>query len=128
MVAGRTPPLFYSENGGDVPSAGINRYIYVATNRLFADDYLVKHAETERVFDRGGRCCRGTAGRQDRSPLGQLGGHESSSKRAIAELHMVSLGTTVLAEIISAVAAELLVVGPECCSKAPAEDGLGGEE
>lgn len=42
-------PSYYREFGGIVISAAINRYIYIGINRTFADDYLLKYSELERV-------------------------------------------------------------------------------
>lgn len=42
-------PSYYERFGGLVLSAAINRYIYVAINRTFTDDYFLKYAQLERV-------------------------------------------------------------------------------
>ncbi len=42
-------PSYYERFGGLVLSAAINRYIYVAINRTFTDDYFLKYARLERV-------------------------------------------------------------------------------
>jgi D-glycero-alpha-D-manno-heptose-7-phosphate kinase len=42
-------PSYYREFGGIAISAAINRYIYIGINRTFADDYLLKYSELERV-------------------------------------------------------------------------------
>ena len=42
-------PSYYEQFGGLVLSAAINRYIYVAINRTFTDDYFLKYARLERV-------------------------------------------------------------------------------
>jgi len=42
-------PSYYSRRGGVVVSAAINRYIYIAINRTFTDDYFIKYSELERV-------------------------------------------------------------------------------
>jgi len=42
-------PSFYSRFGGTVISAAINRYVYIAINRTFTDDYFIKYSELERV-------------------------------------------------------------------------------
>lgn len=42
-------PSFYRRYGGVVISAAIDKYIYIAINRTFSDDYLLKYAEQERV-------------------------------------------------------------------------------
>lgn len=42
-------PSFYERYGGMVLSAAINRYIFVALNRTFTDDYLLKYSALERV-------------------------------------------------------------------------------
>jgi len=61
MIISRTPlritlggggtdlPSFYSSHGGAVLAAGINRYIYVAINETFTNDYFLKYSEMERV-------------------------------------------------------------------------------
>jgi D-glycero-alpha-D-manno-heptose-7-phosphate kinase len=42
-------PSYYQRSGGFVLSAAINKYIYIAANRTFTDDYLVKYSRHERV-------------------------------------------------------------------------------
>jgi D-glycero-alpha-D-manno-heptose-7-phosphate kinase len=42
-------PSFYRRRGGFVISAAINKYMFVALNRTFTDDYLLKYSELERV-------------------------------------------------------------------------------
>ncbi len=42
-------PSYYERFGGLVLSAAINRYVYVAINRTFTDDYFLKYAQLERV-------------------------------------------------------------------------------
>ncbi len=42
-------PSYYEEHGGFVISAAINRYIFIAINRTFGDDYFLKYSELERV-------------------------------------------------------------------------------
>lgn len=42
-------PSFYRRRGGFVISAAISKYMFVALNRTFTDDYLLKYAELERV-------------------------------------------------------------------------------
>jgi D-glycero-alpha-D-manno-heptose-7-phosphate kinase len=42
-------PSYYERFGGLVLSAAINRYIYIAINRTFTDDYFLKYASLERV-------------------------------------------------------------------------------
>ncbi len=44
-------PSYYRQFGGIVISAAINKYVYVGINRTFADDYLLKYSELERVRD-----------------------------------------------------------------------------
>ena len=44
-------PSYYERFGGLVLSAAINRYIYVAINRTFTDDYFLKYALLERVHE-----------------------------------------------------------------------------
>ena len=42
-------PSFYRRRGGFVISAAINKYMFIALNRTFTDDYLLKYSELERV-------------------------------------------------------------------------------
>ncbi len=42
-------PSYYERFGGFVISAAIDRYIYVAINRTFTDDYFLKYSALERV-------------------------------------------------------------------------------
>lgn len=42
-------PSYYNQFGGIVVSAAINKYVYIGINRTFADDYLLKYSELERV-------------------------------------------------------------------------------
>ncbi len=42
-------PSYYEQFGGFVLSAAIDRYIYVAINRTFTDDYFLKYSALERV-------------------------------------------------------------------------------
>src|ERR1700678_164000 len=61
MIINRTPlrislggggtdlPSYYRRFGGMVVSAAINRYIFIAINRTFGDDYFLKYSELERV-------------------------------------------------------------------------------
>ena len=42
-------PSYYERFGGVVLSAAIDRYIYVAINRTFTDDYFLKYSAIERV-------------------------------------------------------------------------------
>ena len=42
-------PSYYQQFGGLVLSAAINRYIYVAVNGTFTDDYFLKYSAIERV-------------------------------------------------------------------------------
>jgi D-glycero-alpha-D-manno-heptose-7-phosphate kinase len=42
-------PSYYRRHGGTVISAAINKYVYLAINRTFTADYLLKYAELERV-------------------------------------------------------------------------------
>jgi D-glycero-alpha-D-manno-heptose-7-phosphate kinase len=44
-------PSFYERYGGIVLSAAINRYIFVALNSTFTEDYFLKYASLERVDD-----------------------------------------------------------------------------
>jgi D-glycero-alpha-D-manno-heptose-7-phosphate kinase len=61
MIVTRTPlrisiggggtdlPSYYRRNGGTVISAAIDKYIYLAVNGTFTEDYLLKYSELERV-------------------------------------------------------------------------------
>jgi D-glycero-alpha-D-manno-heptose-7-phosphate kinase len=42
-------PSYYSRHGGFVVSAAIDRYVYIAINRTFTDDYFLKYSALERV-------------------------------------------------------------------------------
>jgi D-glycero-alpha-D-manno-heptose-7-phosphate kinase len=42
-------PSYYERFGGMVLSAAIDRYVYVAINRTFTDDYFLKYSAIERV-------------------------------------------------------------------------------
>lgn len=42
-------PSYYRRRGGLVISAAINKYMFVALNRTFTDDYLLKYSALERV-------------------------------------------------------------------------------
>ena len=42
-------PSYYENHGGFVLSAAINKYIFVALNRTFSDDYFLKYSSLERV-------------------------------------------------------------------------------
>jgi len=42
-------PSYYSRRGGAVLSAAINKYIYIAINQTFTDDYFIKYSELERT-------------------------------------------------------------------------------
>ena len=42
-------PSYYERFGGLVLSAAIDRYIYIAINRTFTDDYFLKYSSLERV-------------------------------------------------------------------------------
>ncbi|OLE38143.1 MAG: galactokinase [Actinobacteria bacterium 13_1_20CM_3_68_9] len=44
-------PSYYRRFGGVVVAAAINRYVYIAINRTFTDDYFLKYSELERVKD-----------------------------------------------------------------------------
>src|SRR2546428_8203996 len=41
-------PSYYERFGGFVISAAINRYVYLALNRTFTDDYFIKYSALER--------------------------------------------------------------------------------
>ena len=61
MIISRTPlritlggggtdlPSYYGEHGGFVISAAVNRYIFIAINRTFGNDYFLKYSELEQV-------------------------------------------------------------------------------
>ncbi len=65
MIISRTPlritlggggtdlPSYYERFDGLVLTAAINRYVYVAINRTFTDDYFLKYSALERVGDIG---------------------------------------------------------------------------
>jgi D-glycero-alpha-D-manno-heptose-7-phosphate kinase len=42
-------PSYYGRHGGTVISAAIDKYVYLAVNATFTNDYLLKYAEHERV-------------------------------------------------------------------------------
>lgn len=42
-------PSYYEQRGGFVISAAINRYMYIAINPTFTDDYFLKYSALERV-------------------------------------------------------------------------------
>lgn len=42
-------PSYYRRHGGVVISAAIDKYIFIALNRTFTDDYFIKYAELERT-------------------------------------------------------------------------------
>jgi D-glycero-alpha-D-manno-heptose-7-phosphate kinase len=42
-------PSYYRHRGGAVLSAAINKYIYIAVNQTFTDDYFLKYSELERT-------------------------------------------------------------------------------
>ena len=42
-------PSYYRDHGGFVIAAAINKYIFVAINRTFTDDYFLKYSALERV-------------------------------------------------------------------------------
>ena len=42
-------PSYYRRRGGTVISAAIDKYVYLAINGTFTDDYLLKYSEHERV-------------------------------------------------------------------------------
>ncbi len=44
-------PSYYGRRGGAVLSAAIDKYIYVAVNRTFTDDYFIKYSELERASE-----------------------------------------------------------------------------
>ncbi len=46
-------PSYYQRFGGFVLAGAINKYIYVAVNRTFADDYILKYSVVEQVANVG---------------------------------------------------------------------------
>jgi D-glycero-alpha-D-manno-heptose-7-phosphate kinase len=42
-------PSYYREHGGVVVSAAIDKYIFIAVNRTFTNDYFIKYSEMERT-------------------------------------------------------------------------------
>jgi D-glycero-alpha-D-manno-heptose-7-phosphate kinase len=42
-------PSYYREHGGVVVSAAIDKYIFIAINRTFTNDYFIKYSELERT-------------------------------------------------------------------------------
>jgi len=42
-------PSYYQRHGGFVLSAAITKYVYIAVNRTFTDDYFLKYSALERV-------------------------------------------------------------------------------
>jgi D-glycero-alpha-D-manno-heptose-7-phosphate kinase len=42
-------PSYYRRNGGYVISAAINRFVYIAINDTFTDDYVIKYSSLERA-------------------------------------------------------------------------------
>jgi D-glycero-alpha-D-manno-heptose-7-phosphate kinase len=42
-------PSYYRRAGGFVISAAIKKYVYIAINETFTDDYFIKYSKTERV-------------------------------------------------------------------------------
>src|SRR5687767_9020903 len=42
-------PSYYRERGGFLVAGAIDKYIYLALNRTFTDDYFLKYSEVERV-------------------------------------------------------------------------------
>jgi D-glycero-alpha-D-manno-heptose-7-phosphate kinase len=42
-------PSYYRRSGGFVISAAVNRYVYIAINDTFTDDYVIKYSSLERV-------------------------------------------------------------------------------
>ena len=42
-------PSYYGRRGGFLISAAINRYVYIAINDTFTDDYVIKYSALERV-------------------------------------------------------------------------------
>src|SRR5207237_1188732 len=42
-------PSYYSQHGGFVISAAIDKHVYIGINRTFTDDYFLKYSALERV-------------------------------------------------------------------------------
>jgi D-glycero-alpha-D-manno-heptose-7-phosphate kinase len=42
-------PSYYEKRGGAVLSAAINKYVYIAVNQTFTEDYFIKYSELERT-------------------------------------------------------------------------------
>jgi D-glycero-alpha-D-manno-heptose-7-phosphate kinase len=42
-------PSYYERRGGAVLSAAINKYIYIAVNQTFTEDYFIKYSQMERT-------------------------------------------------------------------------------
>ena len=42
-------PSYYERRGGAVLSAAINKYIYIAVNQTFTEDYFIKYSQLERT-------------------------------------------------------------------------------
>ena len=42
-------PSFYTQHGGMVVAAAIDKYVYIGINRTFTNDYFIKYSEMERV-------------------------------------------------------------------------------
>ena len=63
MIIARTPlrisiggggsdlPSYYERYGGSFISAAIDKYIYIAINKTFTDDYSIRYSSQERVTD-----------------------------------------------------------------------------
>jgi D-glycero-alpha-D-manno-heptose-7-phosphate kinase len=64
MIISRTPlrisiggggtdlPSYYSSSGGHVISAAIDKYLYIAINETFTNDYFLKYSQLERAETR----------------------------------------------------------------------------
>ena len=42
-------PSYYRKRGGSLVAAAIDKYCYIAVNKTFSEDYLLKYSEIERV-------------------------------------------------------------------------------
>jgi D-glycero-alpha-D-manno-heptose-7-phosphate kinase len=63
MIIARTPlrisiggggsdlPSYYERFGGSFISAAIDKYVYIAINKIFTDEYLIRYSSQERVTD-----------------------------------------------------------------------------
>ena len=57
-------PSYYRRRGGSVISAAIDKYVYLAVNATFTDDYLLKYSMQERVDRIGDIAARARSARR----------------------------------------------------------------